>query len=71
MKCALCRGVLKPGAAPFSVTRKGYHALWDAVHAWVCSQCGEAYFEAHEVEAIQRAMAALDNESAGLHKAGG
>lgn len=39
--------------APFSIDREGYHVHWDAVPAWVCEQCGEAYFEAFEVERIQ------------------
>lgn len=49
--------------APFSVDREGYHVHWDAVPAWVCEQCGEAYFEAPEVERIQRALDALDREN--------
>jgi len=38
---------------PFHVDRKGCHLMLDAVPAWVCKQCGEAYFEEKEVDAIQ------------------
>jgi YgiT-type zinc finger domain-containing protein len=52
--------------APFSIDRKGYHVLWEAIPAWVCTQCGEPYFEVHEVEAIQKALESLDRQSAAL-----
>jgi hypothetical protein len=46
--------------------RKGYHVSWDAIPAWVCTQCGEPYFEAKEVELIQKALLALEREGAAL-----
>jgi YgiT-type zinc finger domain-containing protein len=52
--------------APFSLDRKGYHVSWDAIPAWVCTQCGESYFEAKEVELIQKAHTALEREGAAL-----
>jgi YgiT-type zinc finger domain-containing protein len=57
------------GTAPFSMDRKGYQIRWNAVPAWTCSQCGEPYFEAAEVEAIQRALTLLDEQSIGLTSA--
>jgi YgiT-type zinc finger domain-containing protein len=57
---------MKKGTAPFSMDRAGYHVHWDAIPAWVCTQCGEPYFEAREVELIQSALASLDRESAKL-----
>ena len=44
---------MRLGTAPFHVDRKGCHLLLDAVPAWVCEQCGEAFFEEKEVDAIQ------------------
>ena len=41
-----------------------------AVPAWVCTQCGEPYFEAREVDLIQNALRDLDRESAALTTAG-
>jgi YgiT-type zinc finger domain-containing protein len=52
---------MERGTAPFHIHRKGYHLLLDAVPAWVCQQCGEAYFEESEVEAIQAAISGLDD----------
>ena len=48
MECLSCKGRLLKSSAPFSIDRGGYHLHWDAVPAWVCSQCGEPLFEAHE-----------------------
>lgn len=68
MKCLNCKGAMKRQTAPFDAHRDGYHVFWEAVPAWVCSQCGEAYFEAAEVGAIQKALAALDHESSALRE---
>ena len=57
MQCIHCKGTMERSTAPFSVDRKGYHVSWDAIPAWVCAQCGEPYFEAREVEMIQKALA--------------
>ena len=66
MKCLQCQGTMKRGTAPFHVDRKGYHLLFDEVPAWVCSQCGEPYFEESEVESIQEAIRALDMQATKL-----
>ena len=63
MTCIHCRGEMTSGTAPFHVDRHGYHLLLDRVPAWVCGQCGEAYFESREVEAIQDAIKALDRQA--------
>ena len=55
---------MKRGTAPFSLDRNGYHVSWDAIPAWVCTQCGEPFFESREVDLIQRALTELDRESA-------
>jgi YgiT-type zinc finger domain-containing protein len=49
--------------APFSIQRQGYYLHWDAIPAWVCEQCGEALFEAHEVDLIQKALVDLDRKN--------
>lgn len=63
MKCVHCQGEMVRGSAPFHVDRKGYHLLLDAVPAWVCSQCGEAYFEEVEVDSIQHSIRVLDDQA--------
>ena len=70
MECLHCKGWMERKTAPFSLDRKGYHVSWDAIPAWVCTQCGEPYFEAKEVELIQKALTALEREGAALVGAG-
>jgi len=54
---------MKRSTAPFHVDRHGYHLVVDTVPAWVCGQCGEAYFDEREVDAIQRAIRSLDDHT--------
>ena len=63
MKCVHCKGRMVQMTAPFSLDRNGYHVSWDAVPAWICTQCGEPYFESREVELIQKALSGLERES--------
>ena len=49
--------------APFHIDRADYHLSFDTIPAWVCKQCGEAYFEEHEVNAIQSAVDSLDKQT--------
>ena len=37
--------------------------MLDAVPAWVCKQCGEAYFEEKEVDTIQDLVGALEQKA--------
>ena len=61
MTCIHCHGQMKRSKAPFHVDRNGYHLVLDSVPAWVCDQCGEAYFEEREVDESQGAIKGLDN----------
>ena len=63
MKCMHCKGEMVRKQVPFQVDRKGYHLTFDTVPAWVCTQCGEPYFEKAEVDAIQDALKALDERA--------
>ena len=54
---------MKRSTAPFHVDRNGYHLVVDMVPAWVCGQCGEAYFDEREVDAIQQAIRSLDDHT--------
>jgi YgiT-type zinc finger domain-containing protein len=49
--------------APFHVDRKGCHVVLDSVPAWVCQQCGEAYFEEREVDAIQDLIRSVEHNA--------
>ena len=66
MQCNVCKGRMEHSKAPFSLDRNGYHVAWDAIPAWVCTQCGEPFFEAREVDLIQNALRDLYRESAAL-----
>lgn len=63
MKCIYCQGEMERGTAPFHIDRKGYHLMFDAIPAWVCTQCGEVYFEEADVEAIQQIIRAIDEQT--------
>ena len=63
MTCIHCHGQMKRSSAPFHIDRSGYHLMFDAVPAWVCDQCGEAYFGEREVNAMQRVIHGLDQEA--------
>jgi len=63
MKCLYCQGTMARGTAPFHIDRKGYHLILDTIPAWVCVQCGETYFEASAVEAIQQVLQAIDTHT--------
>ena len=66
MKCIHCQGEMKWGTAPFHIDHKGCHLVLDAVPAWVCEQCGEPFFEEHEVDAIQDLVRSLGQKLAAL-----
>jgi len=63
MECLYCKGKMVKGSAPFSADRNGYHISWEAIPAWVCSQCGEPLFEENEVSHIQKALQQVDQET--------
>lgn len=62
MKCMFCQGEMVRGSAPFHIDRKDIHISLDNVPAWVCTQCGEFYFEEAEVDAIQELVRAVDEK---------
>ena len=66
MKCVHCQGTMKRAATVFHVDRKKCHLTLDAVPAWVCEQCGEAYFEEKEVDAIQDLVRSIEEKAKGL-----
>ena len=53
MKCLLCQGEMEKTTVAYTVDRKGYHLFIKEIPAYVCTQCGEKYFEEKEINAIQ------------------
>ena len=66
MNCMHCQGQMERSTAPFHVDRKGVHLVLDAVPAWVCRQCGEAYFEESAVDRIQEMIRAVEERAEAL-----
>lgn len=66
MKCMYCQGEMERGSAPFHIDRDDVHISLDNTPAWVCMQCGEAYFEEAEVNAVQDIVRVVDEQRAKL-----
>jgi YgiT-type zinc finger domain-containing protein len=66
MKCIHCQGQMRRATTPFHIDRKGCHLMLDAVPAWVCEQCGEAYFEEKEVDTIQDLVRSIEAKAEAL-----
>ena len=62
MKCLLCKGEMERRAVAYTVDRKGYHLFIEKIPAYVCSRCGERYFEEKEVAAIQNMLKAFEEK---------
>ncbi|MCK4294296.1 MAG: type II toxin-antitoxin system MqsA family antitoxin [Planctomycetes bacterium] len=63
MKCIHCQAIMKQGVAPVHIDRQGCHVTFDNVPAWVCQQCGEAYFEEQEVNTIQDLIQTVEQKA--------
>lgn len=62
MKCLLCKGEMEKAMVNYTVDRKGYHLFIEKLPAYVCSQCGERFFEEKEVGAIQDMIRSLEEK---------
>ena len=63
MKCIHCQAAMKQSTAPLHIDKNGCHVTIDNVPAWVCQQCGEAYFEEKEVDAIQDLIRTVEQKA--------
>ena len=66
---SLQRSKMERKSAPFQIDRKGCHLTLDDIRAWVCTQCGEVYFEENEVGTIQEVIQSLDKRTKKLQEA--
>jgi YgiT-type zinc finger domain-containing protein len=62
MKCLLCKGDMEKSSVAYTVDRKGFHLFIKKIPAYICSQCGEKYFEEKEVKAIQNMIKTLEEK---------
>ncbi len=63
MNCVQCQGQMERSTSPFQIDRDGVHLRLDAVPAWVCRQCGEAYFEEFAVDRMQEIIRVVDERA--------
>lgn len=66
MKCLYCQAEMTKGTTTFHIDRKDCHLTLDKVPAWVCSQCGEPYFDEGEAGAIQDLIRSLEQKTHAL-----
>jgi len=57
---------MEKGTAPLHIDRNSCHIQLDAIPAWVCTQCGEAYFDENEVDAIQDLIDSVEHKADAL-----
>jgi YgiT-type zinc finger domain-containing protein len=62
MKCFFCKGEMEKANVSYTVDRKGYHLFIKEIPAYVCSQCGEKYYEEKETRALQNMIKALEEK---------
>jgi len=55
-KCTFCKGNLKKSKTDFIVKIKNEVVSIKNVPAYICDQCGEAYFDAESSEKIDKIM---------------
>jgi YgiT-type zinc finger domain-containing protein len=63
MKCIHCQGEMTQGTAPFHIERENIHISLDKIPAWVCSQCGEVYFEEKEIEILEQLIQSIEAQN--------
>ncbi|HOH31686.1 MAG: hypothetical protein BWX80_00926 [Candidatus Hydrogenedentes bacterium ADurb.Bin101] len=63
MKCMYCQGEMERGTAPFDIDRDGIHLHLDKAPAWLCRQCGEAYFDENDVNALQETIKVIEKQA--------
>lgn len=68
MKCMYCQAEMRRGTVPFHIDSKGIHVSLDEVPAWVCPQCGESFFEEHEVDSMQALVKAVEEQTKNFAK---
>ena len=68
MKCLFCSGEMEKSNVAYTVDRKGYHLYVEKIPAYVCSQCGERYFDEKEVNAIQNMLKSFEEKLAEVRK---
>jgi YgiT-type zinc finger domain-containing protein len=69
MKCLLCQGEMEKKTVPYSVDRRGYHLYVREIPAYVCTQCGEKYFDEVEINNLQEIIHGIEERLEKLNAA--
>jgi len=69
MRCLFCSGEMEKKSVAYTVDRDGYHLFIKEIPSYVCSQCGEKFFEEKEVDAIQSMIKLLEESLRVISKA--
>ena len=69
-KCTFCKGTLKEGKTDFIANYKGEVLIIRDVPAWVCEECGEAWFTPEISRKIDRVMEDVKKGTACLRPVG-
>jgi YgiT-type zinc finger domain-containing protein len=59
---------MEKSTVSYVVNRKGYHIYVESIPAFVCSQCGERYFDEKEVDAIQDMIITFEEKLSNVAK---
>lgn len=62
MECLYCQGEMEKAEVSYTVNHKDFHLLIRNIPAYVCTRCGEKYYEDREVEVIQNLIKNLEAE---------
>ena len=66
-KCSLCKGPIKKGKTDFTAKIDGQIILITDIPAYVCENCGEAYFTPKDSELIDKAMIKVHKKKLSMH----
>jgi YgiT-type zinc finger domain-containing protein len=61
---------MKRSKAPFEIEKDGYRLRLEQIPAWICTQCGETYFEEKEMNSVHKVIQALDTQTEHLQATG-
>ena len=62
MKCLYCGGEARKGKSSYTADRDHFHLFIRDIPAYVCTQCGEKFFDEEEVRRIQRLIKQVEAE---------
>ena len=62
VRCHFCGGEIVKGKKNFSVARGYYCVIIRDIQTYICSQCGEAYYDPEQGKAIKEILRTMDDQ---------